>query len=80
MLSKHKRHPNRQPIRRNTSRIRVTVRRSPARRPYIRPGDVPELRKGVDEGDGDGALGGRTGDGVADPGVESDEARIRGSH
>lgn len=47
---------------------------------YSRSGNVAELREGVDEGEGDGALGWWAGYRVADPGEENDESSIGLSH
>lgn len=46
----------------------------------VRAGDVSELRECVDEGDRDGTLRRRPREGVADPRVEHDEARVRLRH
>lgn len=45
--------------------------------PHVRAGHVAELAEGVDEGQCDGALGGGSREGGADPGVEDDEAGVR---
>lgn len=45
-----------------------------------RASNVSELRERVDEGDRDGTLRRRPREGVADPRVEHDEARVRLCH
>lgn len=46
--------------------------------PDVGTGDVAELTECVDHGDCDGTLGGRTGEGGTDPGVEDDESVMCG--